>query len=356
MELIIMKKRLIIAQVLAMFLLSHGLLNAAEYVGSKACFECHKDQYNSFIVSGHPYKLSKAEDAMKRAIPLPKGYSWDDISYVIGGAYKKSRYVDKQGFIITAAKDGSELKTQYNLETGTWSFYHKGERKPYTCGSCHTTGFKSKGHQGELPGIKGTWAAEGIQCEACHGPAGDHVKTGDKSKITVDTSAALCGKCHIRGSTDKIPAKKGFIRHHEQFNELLASPHNKLSCNACHNPHKKAQFSIKTECSGCHSSQASAFKGSTMEKVGIQCIDCHMPRATKSAVAKSKFEGDIRTHLYKINTDANAQMFYTEKSGSKKKEYANNYVTLDFSCINCHKNKDRKWAASKAKGIHSYGK
>ena len=351
-----MKRIFVIAQLLSMFLTSAGLSYAAEYAGSKVCFECHRDQYNSFIVSGHPYKLSKSEDARKRAIPLPEGYSWSDISYVIGGAYKKTRYIDKQGYIITAAKDGSDLKTQYNLEAGTWSFYHKGERKPYTCGSCHTTGYKPQGHQGGLKGIKGTWAAEGIQCEACHGPAGDHVKTGDRTKIIVDRSAALCGRCHVRGETEKIPAKKGFVRHREQFNELLASPHKTMSCVSCHDPHKKARFSIRTTCSSCHASQAMAFKGSLMEQVGVKCEDCHMPRATKSAVARSKYEGDIRTHLYKINTDGGANMFYFEKYGNKKNEFAKNYITLDFACLGCHKNEDRKWAGSKAKGIHSHGK
>lgn len=344
------------ALVFSTFLVLPGSLFASDYVGSKACFKCHSDQYNSFIVSGHPYKLSKAEDAKKRAIPLPKGYSWDDISYVIGGAYKKARYIDKQGYIITAAKDGSELKTQYNIETGTWSFYHKGERKPYTCGACHTTGFKPDGHQDGLPGIKGTWTAPGIQCEACHGSGKGHIKTGDKTKIVKDTSSELCGKCHIRGNKNKIPAKKGFIRHHEQFNEHLAGPHKAMNCVTCHDPHKRAQFSIKIKCSTCHATQAAAFKGSSMEQVGVTCKDCHMPRVTKSAQAKGKYEGDIRTHLYRINTDVNANMFKTEKIDDKKKVYANNYVTLDFACLNCHKNKDRKWAASKSKSIHAHGK
>jgi len=333
-----------------------GSTSAADYVGSDACFKCHPSQYNDFKVSGHPYKLSKAEDAIKRRLPLPAGYSWDDISYVIGGAYKKSRYIDKKGYIITAAKDGSDLKTQYNIETGTWSYYHKGEKKPYTCGKCHTTGFRKDGHQDGLEGLKGTWALPGVQCEACHGPGGDHVKSGNKKTIRIDRSSAACGKCHIRGSKDKIPAKKGFIRHHEQYNELLASPHKSLECVTCHNPHKRYTFSIKMECAQCHSKQAAAFTGSTMEQVGVTCVDCHMPRATKSAVAKGKYEGDIRTHLFRINAAADANMFYSEKVKGKKKTFAKGFVTADFACLNCHKNKDRKWAAKRAKGIHRFGK
>jgi len=93
-----------------------------------------------------------------------------------------------------------------------------------------------------------------------------------------------------------------------------------------------------------------------MEQVGVHCIDCHMPRAAKSAIARGQYEGDIRTHLFKINIDASAQMFYREKSQGKGKDYAHGYTTLDFSCLGCHKNQDRKWAAAKAKGIHRYKK
>ena len=57
--------------------------NAVEYVGSDACFKCHPTEHNEFVMSGHSYHLSKTADAKNRPIPLPKGYTWDDISYVI---------------------------------------------------------------------------------------------------------------------------------------------------------------------------------------------------------------------------------------------------------------------------------
>ncbi len=326
----------------------------AAYTGSEACATCHAKQYNNFRLSGHPYKLTKAEVAKHRALPLPKGYSWNDISYVIGGAYKKVRYIDKQGFIITAAKDGSELKTQYNLETDSWSFYHKGEKKPYNCGRCHTTGFSKKGHQDGLKGIQGTWAAAGIQCEACHGPGSQHVTTGDKNKIKIDRSAASCGKCHSRGNIKNIPAKKGFIRHHEQYNELLASPHKLLNCVTCHNPHQRAQFSIKKDCITCHAQQQKDFNGSSMQKVGVQCIDCHMPRATKSATKKSVVEADIRSHLFKINITEQS-MFYNKPVKGKTKSFAKGFVTTDFACLACHKDKTKKWAIEKSINVHKAG-
>ena len=112
---------------------------ATDYVGSEKCFSCHAEQFNLWQASGHPWKLRKVDKARYAKLPLPPGYSWDDITYVIGGATKKARFIDKNGYIITTAKDGSEAKTQYNLEDGSWSFYHKGEKKPYKCGPCHMT-------------------------------------------------------------------------------------------------------------------------------------------------------------------------------------------------------------------------
>ncbi len=338
------------------FLIGTSTAFAQGYVGSKTCFKCHPDKYNDFIVSGHSYKLSKAEDAMKRPIPLPTGYTWDDISYVIGGKYKKARFIDNNGYIITAAKDGSELKTQYNMQTGKWAFYHKGEKKAYNCGRCHTTGYNKEGHQDGKEGFIGTWSEPGVHCEACHGPAGDHIrsnKAAKENKLAIDKTLKLCGGCHIRGSQDKIPAKKGFIKHHEQFNEILAGPHNEkndISCVTCHDPHKMARLAegiVKT-CGSCHDAVEASYKKDNHSQVGIQCRECHMPRASKSAVKSDTFEGDVRTHIFKINTAADANMF--TKDG---KFAVGGFVTLDFACLNCHKNKDLKWASAKAKGMHS---
>jgi len=95
-----------------------------------------------------------------------------------------------------------------------------------------------------------------------------------------------------------------------------------------------------------------------MEGVGVRCIDCHMHRATKSAVAKSKYEADIRTHLYRINAAANAEMFYIEKAKAKAKTstFAKNFFSLDFAYLNFHKNKNCKWAASQTEDIHTLDK
>lgn len=347
-----MKKLVMLLSLCAISLLFAMPAVAADYVGSDKCFECHADQFNEWQASGHPWKLRKVEKAQYSGLPLPPGYSWDDISYVIGGANKKARFIDKQGYIITTAKDGSEAKTQYNLQDASWSFYHKGEKKPYKCGPCHMTGYDKQGNQAGMPGMIGTWAEDGIGCEECHGPGSDHVKKPSKKTVKIDRTAEACGKCHQRGGMgDQPPVKGGFIKHHEQINELKAGSHGSISCLDCHNPHQRA-IQAKNTCTSCHEDMYKSLAKNIHGKSGLSCKDCHMPKASKSAIKVSPTEGDVRTHLFKINTDPKANMFVTEEKDGKKKSYALGFVTMDFACLNCHKSRDLNWAAKNAKGIH----
>lgn len=332
--------------------LFYSSADAAHYVGSDQCFKCHTEQFNDWQASGHPWKLRKAEKARYSKLPLPPGYTWDDISYVIGGATKKARFVNQEGYVITTAKDGSEAKTQYNIEDGSWSFYHKGEKKPYKCGPCHMTGYNKAGNQDGRPGMIGTWPEDGIGCEECHGPGSDHAQKPSKKNIKIDASAKSCGKCHQRGGINsKPPAKGGFVRHHEQINELLAGSHKDMSCMDCHDPHKRAILS-KDNCAECHDGIAASYAKTTHAKAGKKCFSCHMPMASKSAIKKNKYVGDVRTHIFKINTDPKASMFATVEKDGKKSSYAKGFVTLDFACLGCHMSKEMKWAAKNAKKIH----
>lgn len=325
------------------------------YLGSETCSSCHLSQYNEFRVSGHPYKLTKAAEAQTRPIPLPEGFRWSDISYVIGGYKWKSRYMDLDGYIITELKDGTPGQNQYNYMTGEWVNYHPGEvDKPYDCGRCHTTGFSPDGNQDDLPGIEGTWAFEGIQCEECHGPsAGGSPGSDDHGYI--DTSSAACGNCHIRGAADTIPASSGFIRHHEQYNELLASPHAGFDCVTCHDPHKKSEFSITRTCADCHSYIAEGYAGSTMDQWGVTCADCHMSYAVKSATALGPFKGDVRTHLFSINTDRDGEMFTEDGKFVLLDFDGQAATTLDYACQSCHLDATIQWLGAKAKNFHNRG-
>ena len=317
----------------------------AEYVGSETCGECHSELYDVFIQSGHAWKLNPVVDGQPPDYPFtevpepPEGYTWDDVSYVIGGYNWKARFVDQEGYIITGDEDAT---TQYNFANPNvgneahWVAYHAGEEKPYSCGPCHTTGYSPEGHQNDMPGIVGTWSEPGIWCEECHGPGGLHAENPRGVAMNVDRDSEACGDCHIRGEPEAVDAKGGFIRHHEQYEELFQSKHITLDCVVCHNPHtgvvqlrQAGVQTTRTQCENCHFQQAQ-YQDSQIHPNIAQCIDCHMPRLVRSAVGDPEtFTGDIRTHMMAIDPFQIDQ--FTEDGST-----ALSQIGLNFACRHCH--------------------
>lgn len=326
---------------------------AKGYVGPRACLACHEQQYNYYRDHGHPKKLRPAAEAREWGIPLPDGYTWDEISYVIGGATRKARFIDRQGYIInkTGPQKDKPGKNQYNVATGRWVDYNPSGQLKYDCGPCHMTAYVKEGNQDGLPGMVGSWAFPGVTCEECHGPGKAHAAAPGRGNIRVAVDDAACGKCHIRGVRERIPASGGFIQHHEQYNELLASPHaGKVNCVTCHDPHKRAAISLRTSCESCHQRVATAYKGSRHEKSLVRCSECHMPAATMSAERFGKYVGDIKTHIAKISLDPQDEMF------SADGKFATGKLTADFACLSCHAGRDKAWAVANGKGVHRLGK
>ena len=53
------------------------------------------------------------------------------------------------------------------------------------CLGCHATGLEDS-----------KFVDGAVTCEACHGPGGEHVATGDKAEINNEIGEADCLKCH----------------------------------------------------------------------------------------------------------------------------------------------------------------
>ncbi|MBI4729741.1 MAG: cytochrome c3 family protein [Acidobacteria bacterium] len=325
------------------------------YVGSEACGTCHKAQYTTFQDTGHPWKLQTPAEAQAHGLPVPSGYTWNDIYLVIGGFRWKSRYIGQDGYIITKTQDadGNWIggKNQYNLATKRWVDYSAGQTKQYSCGKCHTTGYSTTGNQDGKPGIVGTWALKGVQCERCHGPGSNHVSDPLNVKPVVDRSSELCGTCHSRGNDmSKLPAKNGYIEHHEQYQEILRSAKTTsagMTCVSCHNPHVTSTSPVGTKpCALCHTDKVVQQAKTTHFLNGVTCASCHLAPAGKSAEAVAN-RGDVKTHLFRINTDPS---FYTAPSGSTE---AGNALDVGFACLGCHSAKDRNWASENATGYHA---
>jgi type IX secretion system substrate protein/cytochrome c554/c'-like protein len=358
---------------------------AQTYVGSDKCKMCHDNVnantgYNiweEYTKSGHPYKFNLINgaaptypDNTSPGVPNPPpGTSWDDYAGVIGGYGWKARFVKKDGKIFTATQE-----VQYNLQTSGWVAYHFEEDKAYNqaCFVCHTTGSDPDGTWvPETPGL-GTFSEGGIRCEGCHGPGSDHMANPGSVKLP-NTGDVLrherCGDCHQRGGrTNAIPASGGYIKHHEQFNEMMASKHGQgsMKCGTCHDAHIAGRYphaagaglsAITKTCETCHSDHAIKIDG---QDKNINCTDCHMSMASKSAVGTQKgngWEGDVPTHIWAINTDPVTKdaMFSPDGAFVALDGDGRAAVTLDFACLSCHQNQTVEWASSYAKEIHTKG-
>jgi len=380
------------------------------YASSAACMGCHEEEHASWVNSAHPYKIVSKDDAVAgtgyptwvqalrgelyavdadlfsdqaalisiNAGTFPNG-GWDDVSYIIGGYGWKARFIGTDGYIITGtAGDNVQYNppfspgllgpNAYLAIDATSAEYHPDELKPYDCGGCHTTGWvpdddaETDGdlsdNQDGLPGIWGTWVEPGVGCEACHGPSAEHAKYpfDVKTPLAADDT---CSNCHIRGYKYDIDVKGGFIKHHEQSEELSKSKHAVLGCVGCHDSHSPVRYEtewlaldgtpddpnpdftnrpgVRTECLDCHFEKKASYEAWAANFNGmvvVACEQCHMPRATKSAVKVGTFGGDVATHLFGIN--AAVDPIASPELSTTGMSSANPYISLDWACGGCH--------------------
>jgi len=358
------------------------------FIGSESCKTCHTEKYNDWAASGHPYKFNVIQDNQAPVYPVEAvnfqdnwlanlgdgSHTWNDVAGVIGGYGWKSRFVGTDGHIIgtvnSSFADAGGGHNQFNFFGGEdhgWVDYHPGDEKIYNygCFKCHTTGPTTEGSWLEGVADLGNFAEPGIGCESCHGPGNIHVANPTKDNIDLvyefahtdnasggltingvvhvpdegrDDVNFLCGTCHNRGYSNSIDSKGGFIKHHEQWDELVSGVHYgaDVNCSTCHDPHKRVIWdgdAIIKSCTECHSSAAAKVNHAG----SLTCKDCHMPYAAKSGtkVGDSGFEGDIRSHLMKIIVK-DENMFNDDGSAVKDDGDRPAGLSLEYACLGCH--------------------
>ena len=359
----------------------------AEFIGSQACAECHADPelsesgFNIWEEShkeAHMYALSLPDPQFPQGtneegiILPPDGSTWEDYAYVMGGFGWKTTFARKDGSQLTG-----EANAQYNLETNEWTDYHAGETLDFDveCARCHTTGISFEGSwNGNEQDSLGTFREIGVRCEGCHGPGSLHAtRAFTTPRGETDVLKDVCGDCHNNGGRESpIPVADGFVLNHAQFQELEASRHGSVSfftCTTCHEPHVPLKYEdiigrtfngkpldpIRNQCQDCHPSHEPD------HPAPIECVDCHMPKASKSAVgieyANGGARGDIASHVWRINTAAVPRDSMFTADGAFLKPDASGWlsVTLDFACLGCHTeaNETLAWASEYAKNVHA---
>ncbi len=355
--------------------------NGATYIGTAACRACHTSAGNAHAIHGHAHALKPIlgqppdypPEGTRAGVPdPPDGYTWNDISYVIGGYYKKARFLDLDGFFITTGEQG--VDTQWNLafppigSVPAFAPFLPDQTTPlpfdFSDFSWMTTGPEGQNpdrplFQDNRPGILGTWSAPGTQCEACHGPGSKHPPNPSARDLFVDpTSALTCYQCHSRpfeSQTGEIVAEDGYIKFQQQYTELRASGgHSTFACTFCHAPHVSVTYdranAIRNECTACHSDQNMAQHEGKVFRRGdytemLRCESCHMTFATRNGtsagpevVGDEGRMGDTRTHIFRISAERVdfEAMFTPDGSAVVTDSEGRAAVTVDFVCLRCH--------------------
>ncbi len=353
----------------------------ATYIGSAACNSCHPGYAADHLLHGHASALTGIEgqppaypaEASQAGVPnAPNGFDFNDIAYVIGGHNKGALFVDTDGFLLTTGETGA--LAQWNLDfpaNGTaagFAEFAADQVDPLSFDfvqfAALTTGPQAQdsenpSFQDNRPGMAGTFAEAGVQCEACHGPGSNHAPNPGARNLFVDpTGANSCNQCHVQpfgsdGAT--IPASDGFIAPQAQYAEMRASGgHAEFRCTFCHDPHVSTTYdrpnAIRNECTACHTDINMALhdgmvftRGDYVEE--LSCVSCHMPFAGKrfssanaDVVGDLGRMGDTRSHIFRINTDEATfdAMFNEAGNEVARDELDRAAVTLDFVCARCH--------------------
>jgi tetratricopeptide (TPR) repeat protein len=419
----------ILSIILAMYGIKEVFAEDATYVGREACASCHSEQDKLWQGSHHDLAMQHVTDSTVLGDFSNASFSYAGITskfyknnekFIVrtDGADGKLRdYEVKYIFGVTPLQqylvelDGGRLQalsiawdTRTKREGGQrWFHLYPDENITHMdelhwtrpsfnwnsmCAECHSTNLQ-KNYDSKEAVYKTSWSEIDVSCEACHGPASNHMTWVQGSKhnninnkgfdllfderkdvhwsINKDTGNALrdqprvsnkeievCAQCHSRRSAisdDYLPGKH-FMNHYIPrlldegmyyadgqiqdevyvYGSFLQSKmyHNGVTCSDCHEPHSlKLRQDGNGVCLQCHVAEKFDNKNHHFhdsDGTGGQCAECHMP-TRDYMVIDPRHDHSIRIPRPDLSIS----------------------LGTPNACNNCHKNKDATWAASQAR-------
>jgi len=208
----------------------------AEFIGGKECISCHQREYELWKGSDHDNAMAVANDStvlgdfknieVELRGKKHKFYKRDGkffvytegiggkmkefpISYTFGvrplqqylipfenGKYQclpivwdvnNKKWIDMAGMVYS----------QEELKPTSW-FYWTNQSQNWNgmCAECHSTNLQ-KNYNLEKDSFNTTWSDINVNCEACHGPGGDHVAEGAARIGTIVSLGDKCDSCVI---------------------------------------------------------------------------------------------------------------------------------------------------------------
>ncbi|MHC5094193.1 MAG: tetratricopeptide repeat protein [Planctomycetota bacterium] len=384
------------------------------YLGSSKCRSCHEKFYQLWAPSHHglamqPYTEAFAEANLKpqleeivigktryrAVIDEGPGFVVESksneqkkfpILHVLGGknvyyflaALEKGRLqtlpvaydVNKQQWYDTAASGVRHFPDRMD-EAVHWT------DREYTfntsCYGCHVSQLV-KNYDLKTDSYNTQWQEPGINCEACHGPAEEHVRVFTEEgpenapvDLKLDTVTqsrgftahqvdSACSTCHAKGMpiTNKFIPGDSFFQHSDLV--TLESPDyypegrdlgenytitswrmspciqsEELDCIACHTSSGRFRFkeTPNDACTSCHPEKEKDFQAHTRHKTGdVHCIQCHMPMTNFAGMNRSD-------HSMRPPMPAATIQFKSPNA-----------------CNFCHKDNDAQWADEQVRQWH----
>jgi Cytochrome c554 and c-prime len=309
----------------------------ADYVGDRACRQCHPGETALFSRSGHSQTLRPAAslpraqwlDGRRVADPERPGVAWTYalrdgqlsvdrneqgktehyvIDYAFGSGHHAMTFVSmldrdpthpaalEHRLSYYSQSDSLDLTPGHVVIAGRPGTTPHGRELPpakaLKCFDCHTTITSNLGQDV----LDVATMRPNISCERCHGPARAHVvaaRRGDEDlampfgyeRWTAAEQMRLCGHCHRhpdQRSLDELRPENPELVRFQPVGLMLSACYTKsqgaLSCVNCHDPHAKAssdRTSYEPVCLSCHQSAPQQTCPVSPLK---GCIDCHMPR------------------------------------------------------------------------------
>ncbi|HKQ47210.1 MAG TPA: cytochrome c family protein [Phycisphaerae bacterium] len=200
------------------------------------------------------------------------------------------------------------------------------------CLRCHTVGF---GDEGGFQSRELTNSLAGVQCESCHGPAGNHANNASEVALRpkVNISSAVCGKCHT-GEHQPNYEDWAMSKHAEVEPELVprfAAGTSLNSCGKCHSGDYFYRAIIKGE-----TVADNALQGLTGNQMAaIECAICHNPHAKTNNAAAPEDGRDYQLRYAQIKFTTPT----TDLTEAQNPERFN-------LCGQCHHTRDRVWTDS----------
>jgi len=279
--------------------LAHADVHSAQYKGAAVCMMCHKTMSKAIVESyqnsPHAKTIQKAdvEGAIVGDFSSNKAFAKEKVAYVLGSGRNEQAYLDVDYRVLPAVWDvkAKSWKPTQPVDGAT------------QCIGCHVTGYN--------PADKASMQ-NGVGCEACHGPGGEHISGGDKKATIVNPKnldkakqAMICGQCHSVGKDPSgvyahpvgyrpgddlakafVDAKPTSAGRNQQYSEFAQGKHAQVgvTCVTCHDPHDmtsnrgQLRKPVTELCLGCHASKIKDIATHAPNApADATCATCHMP-------------------------------------------------------------------------------